>query len=106
VPPDEPDIGVRTSAIPDRAKERDPDAVPVHGTVGARVSVGDLHFYGAPSESLARGTPLCRSAPSPAGVPPQVRAKDLIAEIDSINAQINRIMSQVDRAVAKLTTSG
>jgi hypothetical protein len=84
VPPDEPNLGTRTSAIADPVKECEPDAVPVHGTVAA----------------------IPMTARSPEGVPPQVCAKDLIAEIDNINAQIDRIMSQVERAIAKLGTSG
>jgi len=38
--------------------------------------------------------------------PEKIRAKDLVAELDSINAQIHRIMFQVERAVARLATNG
>ena len=39
-------------------------------------------------------------------VAPRLKAKDLIAELNLINSQIHRIMSQVDRAVTRLGTAG
>jgi hypothetical protein len=48
------------------------------------------------------------AAKAPAALPtrPQTRAKDLIAELNAINTQIHQIMFQVEKAVARLATSG
>jgi hypothetical protein len=78
------------------------------GTVHASMQFAGDRFYGAVSEALIRGAPLVRTrAPRPAEPTlPRLRAKDLIAELRTINAQVHRIMFQVERAVARLATSG
>jgi hypothetical protein len=77
----------------------------LEGTVGATISAIDRHFYGEVSDIVTHGAPM-DVAEQPAQSPPsQLRAKDLIAELHSINAQIHRIMFQVERAVAHLATS-
>src|SRR4051812_23679041 len=76
----------------------------VHSTMKP---VGD-GFYGERSEGWIHGVPLVRTAmpiaPKPKGT--QLCAKDLIAELQSINSQIHRMMFQVERAVANLATVG
>ena len=81
-------------------------AVAVEGTIEATVAAADWKFYSGLSEALERGMPVSRSPAASPDDGPQLRTKDLIAELDSINAQIHRIMSQVERAVAKLASSG
>jgi hypothetical protein len=55
---------------------------------------------------LIRGIPVAAKAPTVLTIPRQARAKDLIAELNAINTQIHQIMFQVERAVARLATSG
>jgi hypothetical protein len=62
-------------------------------------------IYASPSEAVIRGVPV-RTRPTEAGAPLKLRAKDLIAELDAINAQIHKIMFQVERAVSRLATTG
>jgi hypothetical protein len=94
-----------------------PQAVPVLplgvtelliGAVHSTASRVDPGCYGERSEALIRGVPLLRTAlpivPKPKRT--QLRAKDLIAELESINSQIHRMMFQVERAVANLATGG
>jgi hypothetical protein len=82
------------------------------GTIRANVESGDRQHYREGSEMLTRGSPVpqmqCQPAVSPGWeVPrPKPRAKDLLAELNSINSQIHEIMSQVERAVARLATDG
>lgn len=91
----------------------EPTALPedhflISGGVHANMRDAGEHFYGEPSETLIRGIPIPRAAPPPDPPPirPQLSAKDLIAELHSINTQIHRMMFQVERAVAKLATTG
>lgn len=76
----------------------------IEGTVPAKLGGTDDRSYSHSSEELIRGRPVRGSIP--ARSPQKVSAKDLVAELDSINAQIHRIMSQVERAVARLAMSG
>lgn len=76
----------------------------LEGTVPAKLAGADDRSYSYSSEELIRGRPV--QATIPARSPQKVSAKDLVAELDSINAQIHRIMFQVERAVARLATSG
>ena len=76
------------------------------GTVPAALGEMDIGSYDYSSEALTRGWPV-HERPQPTGKSLQkVSAKDLVAELDTINSQIHRIMSQVERAVARLATSG
>ena len=77
----------------------------LHGTVPATLEETDIESYASSSEALIWGQPVHR-APAAAKPPQKVSAKDLVAELDSINSQIHRIMFQVERAVARLATSG
>jgi hypothetical protein len=80
---------------------------PIEGTIGASMeSADDPHFYGRRSETLIRGTPVGKERSGLEPFPRQLRARDLIAELHAINAQIHQIMFQVDRAVSRLATSG
>ena len=76
----------------------------LEGTVPAKLAGADYRSYSYSSEELIRGRPV--HATVPVRSPQKVSAKDLVAELDSINAQIHRIMFQVERAVARLATSG
>ena len=91
-----PAIAVRSSIMIDFPE--------LEGTVGASMD-DDYAACGDSSEFLIRGAPV--RAPSRRSTEPyRVRAKDLAAELDSINSQIHKIMFQVERAVARLATSG
>ncbi|HEU4695736.1 MAG TPA: hypothetical protein VFR92_02095 [Sphingomicrobium sp.] len=81
----------------------------LQGTVDAVVQAVESCSYDMRSNDWVRGEPI-----EPVGSLDQfsesfrarLRAKDLIAELDAINAQIHRMMFQVERAVSRLATSG
>jgi len=79
-----------------------------NGAVHAKLKAVDEHFYGEQSEALIRGAPLAAASPRPLPDPVRSRlsARDLIDELQSINTQIHQMMFQVERAVAKLATTG
>lgn len=78
----------------------------MEGTIGASVqAVGEPDFYAQGSETLIRGVPVSQQTESRAAAR-QLRAKDLISELNAINTQIHQIMFQVERAVSRLATSG
>ena len=81
---------------------------PLIGAVHSTASRVDTRFYGERSEALIRGLPLIRTALPSVSKPRRTKlcAKDLIAELESINSQIHRVMFQVERAVANLATAG
>jgi len=80
---------------------------PVQGTVEASVETVDRRdFYAHGSETLIRGLPVSQEQTGSVAASRQLRAKDLIAELHAINAQIHHIMFQVERAVSRLATSG
>jgi len=84
-------------------------AADVKGTIDAAVEAIDDYSYGTLSEDWVREDPLglvASTDPPAQSTQPRFRAKDLIAELDSINAQIHRMMFQVERAVSRLATSG
>jgi hypothetical protein len=74
------------------------DGSAIEGTVGAAVAPVDEDFYSSRSAALLRGELLGRK-PS---VPAPARANDLVAELREISGQVNRMMSQVDRAIHRL----
>ena len=76
------------------------------GTVDATVEFVERSFYGKRSDALINGMPLSTELLEPPMAAPRLKAKDLVAELNLINSQIHRIMSQVDRAVTRLGTSG
>ena len=78
----------------------------VHGTVPATLEEQDIRSYDYSSEALIRGRPVHDSVTAAVKSPQKLSAKDLVAELDTINSQIHRIMFQVERAVARLATSG
>src|SRR6266550_1019089 len=71
----------------------------IEGTVGA--AVGSVHeqSYSSGSHALLRDAPL---ASAPHREPRASRANDLITELREISGQVNRMMSQVDRAIHRL----
>ena len=80
------------------------DGLPdLYGTVPATIGVVDTGSYAHGSEALTRGHPVRSRAGGPKPRP-IVSVRDLAAELDLINAQIHRIMFQVERAVARLVT--
>lgn len=80
----------------------------VQGTVGATITTAELHDYSSTSEMLVRSEPLAalKHLVQSESSGPTVRAADLAAELNLINAEIHRIMAQVEKAVARLVTSG
>jgi hypothetical protein len=78
------------------------DLQDLEGTVPAKLGEGDSQSYRHSSDELIRGRPVQRSLPM--RFPQKVRASELLAELDIINAQIHRIMFQVERAVARLAS--
>jgi hypothetical protein len=83
-------------------------AGPVAGTVMAHIVAPPANDYGCRSETLIRGAPrdAFRELLLAEGSGPRLCAADIAAELSLINAQIRRIMSQVERAVARHATSG
>ena len=79
------------------------ESAPVSGTIGTTVDSDDSGSYRTDSESLVRSTPV-QVPEDPSRL--KLHAKDLIEELDAINAQIQRIMFLVEKAVARLATSG
>ena len=75
---------------------------PVEGTIGAAVAPLDRESYSTESETLLTGVPLVRARHLQPATAPLVRAKDLIGELREISGQVNRMMSQVDRAIHRL----
>src|SRR4051812_23066822 len=68
------------------------------GTIKAKRRLADTQSYCQASEYLVQGTPLPLQTGSPSATGrtlSNLRAKDLIAELDAINAQVNRMMFQV-----------
>lgn len=80
----------------------------LEGAVRVRMLPVEAGLYRDRSETLIRGIPLVRTIPPPVpkAQPPKHSAKDLIAELQSINNQIHRMMFQVERAVANLAMAG
>jgi hypothetical protein len=74
------------------------DGSAIEGTVGAAVGPVDEDSYSSGSAALLSGELLGRR-PS---VPARTRANDLLAELREISGQVNRMMSQVDRAIHRL----
>jgi hypothetical protein len=70
----------------------------IHGTIGAAVAEIAQDSYGFESAALLGGRILGRKA----AVPARTRANDLVAELREISGQVNRMMSQVDRAIHRL----
>ena len=79
---------------------------PEQGTVDTSVEAVERTFYREGSETLISGAPVSTKRDTSAQPSPRLRAKDLIAELNTINRQIHRIMFQVERAVTRLGTSG
>ena len=76
------------------------DAGAIEGTVGAAMPAVDSQSYGSGSHALLRNAPL-GEAPRASPVAPGLRAS-LITELREISGQVNRMMSQVDRAIHRL----
>jgi hypothetical protein len=74
------------------------DGSAIEGTVGAAVAPVDEESYSSGSAAFLSGELLGRR-PS---VPARSRANDLVAELQEISGQVNRMMSQVDRAIHRL----
>jgi hypothetical protein len=74
------------------------DGSAIHGTVGAAVGPVDEDSYSSGSAALLSGGLMGREP----DVPRRTRANDLLAELREISGQVNRMMSQVDRAIHRL----
>jgi hypothetical protein len=80
---------------------------PTSGTVDATVEGAEAGTYRTSSEALVGTFPVQSPEPDAGeGGRLKLHAKDLIEELGAINAQIQRIMFQVEKAVAHLATSG
>ncbi len=77
------------------------------GTVAAKVSFESDARYDSNSETLTRRAPLgaFRRLVRSESSGPRITAAELVLELNEVNAEIDRIMSQVEKAVARLTTS-
>ena len=83
------------------------DVAEVAGTIGATISFERSAPYDSNSESLTHSAPLAalRSLVRSESSGPRISAPDLVPELNEINTEIHRIMSQVEKAVARLVTS-
>jgi hypothetical protein len=77
------------------------------GTIGANVPFERSAPYDSNLGSLTNGSSLdaLRSLVRSESSGPRITAADLVAELSEINTEIHRIMSQVEKAVARLVTS-
>ena len=66
----------------------------VEGTIGAPVSGEGQQDYNPTSDALLSGAPLAGAGGR--------KVNDLIGELREISGQVNRMMSQVDRAIHRL----
>ena len=74
------------------------------GTIDTSVTAVAAQFYSHRSETLISGVPVSvPESPFYSARRPS-RAKDLVAELHVINAQIHQIMAQVERAMSRLAT--
>jgi hypothetical protein len=74
------------------------DGSAIEGTIGAAIAPVGEYSYCSGSAALLNAELLGRK-PS---VPARTRANDLVAELREISGQVNRMMSQVDRAIHRL----
>lgn len=77
----------------------------IEGTIAAAETATSDQCYWPRSEGLVHTAPLREAVADLPAARPQLRPKDLLVELESINAQIHHIMSQVEHAVSKLTVS-
>ena len=77
------------------------------GTVAASVSFESDARYDSNSETLTRSAPLraFRRLVRSESSGPRISAAELVLELNELNAEIDRIMLQVEKAVARLTAS-
>ena len=73
----------------------------LEGTVGAGSMTGHEQSYGAGSGALLSDGPLGQSKLTETRIAPGLRAS-LITELREISGQVNRMMTQVDRAIHRL----
>jgi hypothetical protein len=98
-------LPAQTAPASDSARARLADNL--RGIVGATVPADEDSSYASLPDEWLLEEPFGMAADRPPeSVQPRFRAKELAAELDSINAQIHRMMFQVERAVARLATSG
>jgi hypothetical protein len=74
----------------------------VEGTVGAAAAPVGEPSYSAGSNALLRDAPLTHAPHGEPRPSPFQRAGDLISELREISGQVNRMMTQVDRAIHRL----
>jgi hypothetical protein len=70
----------------------------IHGTVGAAVAAVEEDSYSPGSVASLRGEITGGKLP----VSGRTRTDELLAELQEISGQVNRMMSQVDRAIDRL----
>jgi hypothetical protein len=73
----------------------------IAGTVGASMNPAEARTYGSGSGLLLSDGPMGPAIRQPRAVPPGLRA-NLVVELREISEQVNRMMSQVDRAIHRL----
>jgi len=88
-----PVAGILSSAAPTRL-----EGSAIEGTVDAAVASVGKDFYTFRSAALLSGEVL-GGTPSASA---RTRANELVAEVREISGQVNRMMSQVDRAIHRL----
>jgi hypothetical protein len=77
------------------------DGGAIEGTVEAVMPSIERHAYGPGSDALLSNAPFGDARHRKTKVPPALRAS-LIAELREISGQVNRMMSQVERAIHRL----
>jgi HAMP domain-containing protein len=86
-----------------------PIASTVRGTVDAAVAAPDHQIYGLDNPALISGGALGRRVAMREGrpLPParRIHANDMISELREISREVNRMMSQVERAIDHLAVN-
>jgi hypothetical protein len=77
------------------------DGSAIEGTIDATAVRADQRSHSSESNALLDGAPFTQAHRKPPSAPGS-RTNDLLSELREISDQVNRMMSQVDRAIHRL----
>jgi hypothetical protein len=78
------------------------EGIVINGTIDAAVGRIDEQSYAAASDALLSGAAPIRTRQQAPAAAARTRATELVTELREISGQVNRMMSQVDRAIHRL----